>query len=58
MKQSYIRLHGNPVLFRSPGDESFLNYILDGIRYNATTDETYVYFNNMACTSEIGNALG
>ncbi|MEO6131785.1 MAG: DUF72 domain-containing protein, partial [Saprospiraceae bacterium] len=54
---TYVRLHGNPVLFHSNYGEEFLHFIRNGIQANSELEEAYIYFNNTAGTSGILNAL-
>ncbi|MEO6130859.1 MAG: DUF72 domain-containing protein [Saprospiraceae bacterium] len=54
---TYVRLHGNPVLFHSNYGEEFLNFIKNGIQAISELEEAYIYFNNTAGTSGILNAL-
>ena len=54
---SYIRLHGNPVLFHSHYEAEMLQYIKKSLLHNPHLEEAYIYFNNTASTSGILNAL-
>jgi len=55
-KFTYVRLHGNPVLFHSNYEDDFLHLLKERLLQN-TELEAYIYFNNTASTSGILNAL-
>ncbi|HZV70814.1 MAG TPA: DUF72 domain-containing protein [Saprospiraceae bacterium] len=54
---SYIRLHGNPVLFYSNYEKAFLESLKEGLYKNTESEDIYIYFNNTAGTAGILNAL-
>ncbi|MPS72744.1 MAG: DUF72 domain-containing protein [Chryseobacterium sp.] len=51
----YYRLHGKPILYKSPYSEEFLDNLVKEIK--ATNQEFYIYFNNTWGTSAIENSL-
>ena len=55
-KLTYVRLHGNPILFHSNYGEEYLQLLKDHLLQN-TALEAYIYFNNTASTAGILNAL-
>ena len=52
----YYRFHGVPVLYRSPYSKDFLQKVINAVKQNSNTRESWFYFNNDFDAVGVGNA--